>query len=462
MKVRALALSLLLLVALIVCFQIPIAVNATILPTPPPPATLLWYDPVNTLDIALSKDGQYVAIAAQVLSPSPHGEVRFYSRSSGTPIWTYSAGEGFLSVAISADGDCVAAGNGSHVCFWKNARSLPGAPDPTWSSIWLGPIEYRSLDISDDGNYLVASGTGDSVYYWANAKGLSGNGKPTTWEYHFGYDFSRVHAVDLSSSGDYVVAGTNYDVGLAYAAVAYWKNAKLLTGDSLPNWNSTEPNSDVVDVAVSDDGNYVAAASGGIGTVYYWAGAKGRSGNVNPSTWHSDPQVSFSSVDMSSDGDRVVAGGYNITSGEPGVYFWAGARGLSGKPQNPTWVYDTANYVEEVAIDAAGDYMAAANDFATPYVYFLDNSGNLKWQYGPLEHPAQVLSISSAGGTLAIGSGSVITSGYLLDTGYRTPTEPVGGLTVPPDKLALLSPWIAVALAALALTVFATKRRRKR
>jgi len=84
----------------------------------------------------------------------------------------------------------------------------------------------------------------------------------------------------------------------------------------------------------------------------------------------------------------------------------------------------------------------------------------LKWQYGPLDNTPFVLSISSDGGTLAIGTGA-ITSRFLVSTGYSTTTRAVGGVLLPADKLALLSPWIAVALAAIAVTVFATKRRRK-
>lgn len=81
------------------------------------PYTLLWSDPVNVVDIAVSQDGRYVVVA----SNSPNGgQVRFYDRTSAnpkTPIWTTPNPldptiQGY-SVAISADGDSVAAGYSS-------------------------------------------------------------------------------------------------------------------------------------------------------------------------------------------------------------------------------------------------------------------------------------------------------------------------------------------------------------
>ena len=414
----------------------PSVLNA--IPPPPPPApapaTLLWSDPQTTLDIALSKDGQYVAAVTPILG----GQVRFYTRSSGTPIWTWTTGEALHSVAISADGDCVAVGGDLYVYFWKDARSLTAPYNPTWTSVSLGSIERRCLDISDDGNYVVAGGTGERVFYWAGAKGNSGPNISPTWKYLF---ISYVEAVDLSSDGNYIVAGTDGPT------VAYWKGAKSLSPPYDPAWESTEPTNDVRDVAVSDDGDYVAAAAA-VDTVYYWAGAKILSDDPDP-TW-SWGTVEFTSIDMSSDGGSVIAGA------QDGVHFWIGARGLSGTP-SPSWSYSTAPvWVHDVAINDPGDYMAAANDVGEPYLYFFDNSGALKWSY-PLDYEVTALSISSNGGTLAVGTAWGLTS-YLISTGF--PMKPVGGFLVPVDKLQLLSPWIAAALAALALTVFAVKRRR--
>jgi WD40 repeat protein len=395
------------------------------------PPTLLWSDGVDTADIAVSKDGQYVAVA----TPS---QVRFYSRSSGTPLWTWSSGA-FFSVAISEHGDYVAAGgyvgdDDYYVFYWKNAWALTETPDPDWTSNDLyGPIEERCLDMSDDGNYVVAGGTGANIFYWANAKSKEGTDVAPTWTALLQ---GLVEAVDLSDDGDYVVAGFGDDV-------AYFKNARTRAGWQTADWISTEPNGPVTDVAVSDDGNFVAA-SGMLagGAVYYWAGARSLIEDP-PTSWNADfPEtVEFLSVDMSCDGDSVVAGA------ETGnlVYFWSGSRTLTGKPQNPSWTYATAGDVVDVAINDAGTYMAAIDDTGAGTVWFFDKQGpdpDPLWSYA---FPGDKLSMSCNGGTLAAGTPAPITA-LLLDTGYSDPCcgVGVGGVVATVDKSTLLAPYLAL------------------
>jgi hypothetical protein len=411
------------------------------------PPTPLWSDHVGTNDVALSKDGNYVAVASG-------NQLRFYGRSSGTPLWESTTPSGTVeSVAISADGDCVVAGtqlpSGGDIAFWKNARSLTGNPTPTWSSVDLtGPVLRRCLDISDDGNYVVACGTGQWVFYWANAKTRSTTPEPFSWR---SPNLGSAHAVDLSSDGNYVATG-----GDQY--VAYWKNAKPLTGNPQnPDWKSTTPTDLIVDIAISDDGNYVAAAGrAGYSPVYYWANAKSLSGDPS-TTWDSAAGVEFDSLDMSSDGDSVIAGGMDQPA-DMGVYFWAGARGLSGTP-NPTWVYPTQVGIHDVAINDAGDYMAAVQSLAVPHrAYFFNRAGGLMWSFD-LETPSLVVSISGDGATLAIGTSEANTA-YLLSTGYRTYGPPVGGVVMPTNKLEILAPYLALAgLVTAVSTVVVVKRR---
>jgi len=386
-------------------------ISAAYAPSVPP--TLLWSDPTGAYDIALSADGQYVAL---VTIGNP-GEVRFYGRSSSTPIWTTSNLGILLSVAISADGDSVSVGGGQFVYFWANARSLTGSSNPpTWTSYNLGgPISLKCLAISGDGNYLLAGGTGPNVMYWAGAKTKSGINVPTTWGKIVG---GQVEAVDISSDGDFVsVAFTN---GVTNN-VAYWKGARTLTGGQEYSWDSTEPAAPLSSVAVSDDGNYVAVSSISDG-VLYWAGAKTLTGNP-PSTWKSAAGLLLD-LDMSSDGKSVIAGAADLNKG---VYFWSGATGRTGGSQSPSWTYVTAGDVLRVVIDSAGDYNAAFNDISgPPRVYFFDSMGNLKWTYDP-DNSGLGLSISGDGGTLAVGTLQFTTS-YLFDTGFSTviPEYPLG------------------------------------
>lgn len=415
--------------------------------------TILWLDWVPIADIAVSGNGQYVASVEQP------GTLRFNDRSSETALWNWTAtGETLLSVAISRNGDCVAVGSNQRVYFWVGATSLTGTnptTNPTWNSTSLGAIERRCLAMSDDGNYLAACGTGYYAYYWRDTKGHSqgSSNVQTTWTYSFG---QMAEAVDISSDGDCVAVGTKTP------SVAYWKRARTLTGHGLsepqPDWLSTKINSaiSVVDVAISDDGNYVAAVSHSVtGELYYWASAKALEGDPTP-TWHNELWGGsiFDAVAISGDGNSVVAG---ATSG---VYFWSGASQLDDVPSNPTpdWVYTTDGLVKDVAINSAGEYIAAATDSAA---YFLNSTGSSLWN-PPYVTDALLnsMSLSEDGGTLAMAT--VGSTAHVLDTGFRTTSEsePVGGILMPVDIFALLWPYLlAVGLAFLATIALVYKRR---
>jgi WD40 repeat protein len=434
-----------------------------------PPPTLLWSDPTDTLAIALSANGQYVVVGTFL-------EVRFYSRSSSTPLWIYSELSTFTSVAISADGSYVAAGSFGGVYFWANAKSLTGNPAPTWTSaIPGGSIEHRCLAISDDGNYVAACGTGPNVFYWAGAAGMTGSNIATTWDFSLA---AQVEAIALSDDGNHVAAvGFSFNAG---GVLGYWNNAISLTGhNQQPTWRAQEPNEQFVDVAISDDGNYVAVAGlASTATIFYWANAITRTGTSEPHTWAGGVDVPFASVDISCDGDSVIAGAEVLIEPSIGgagvavagasadginrgsVYFWGAAQGLSGSPL-PTWVYPTPLGVADVAINDAGTYMAAVTSNLDT-LYFFDKQGNLLWQ--DVDIRGDKLSISCDGGTLAVGTPGPLTA-YLFDTGFSTPccgVEAVGGTAMPVNILATLGPWLVVVglVGCIGTAVVVAKKRR--
>ncbi len=406
------------------------------------PPTVLWFDGIPLNDIKISKDGEYVAAAAWAPNPTYDGEVRYYSRNGdGEPIWETPFNEDTISIAISADGDCVAVGTDQRIIhFWKNARSLTGNPAPTWTSTNLGPIQKRCLDISDDGNYVTACGTGESVFYWANTKGRSTSNEPVTWSRIF-LSLS-VECVDLSSDGNYVAAG-------AQTNVAYWKNARSLTGNAAPSWYSTAPGDYIIDIAISDDGDYIAAAgTAGPSPLYYWGKATTLSGDPMY-TWDSATGVDFYALDMSSDGDSIFAGGEKDATNK--VYFWSGARSRAGKI-NPTWTY-TTNTIIDVSMNIWGDLMAAGDNVGN--IHFFDNTGDKKWTRSLGENTVAT-SISGDGGTLAVATTG--SSAWLLDTGFESSgPRPIGGLTIPIDKLGIIMPYIVLTIAIVALLLISKR-----
>ena len=117
---------------------------------------------------------------------------------------------------------------------------------------------------------------------------------------------SQVEAIAISDDGNHVAA-----VGIGARSAGLLEERHILDGASpAAHLERTRARRKFVDVAMSDDGNYVAVAGAGAvpSTVYYWAGATSRTGTSEPHTWAGGVNVRFTSVDMSCDGDSVIAG----------------------------------------------------------------------------------------------------------------------------------------------------------
>jgi len=126
-----------------------------------------------------------------------------------------------LSVAISSNGKYVAAGNNSginpgSIYYFADADTKgPGLiTQPTWISdlFFGGSIERGTLDMSDDGEYVVVGGTGIDVWYFAGCTQRSSFGETATWTDHLTYALD-ILTVDMSSNGKYVVAGGSNGTG---------------------------------------------------------------------------------------------------------------------------------------------------------------------------------------------------------------------------------------------------------
>ncbi len=420
--------------------------------------TILWEDKsLSPWAVALSKNGQYVVISAE-------GGVRFYSRGSNVSIWTYNEPDiRFSSVAISADGDSVAASsyNWTHgyVYFWKNATSSDGTC--TWKSpsLW-NTTDYRYLEISDDGNQLAALGTdmdefyyvSETLYFWNNTEADGRDGNPT-WQKYFAV--GRGNAVALSGSGDHVVVGGIYASGY----VAYWKDAKMLTGTPDPYWLRDEVGIQVNDVAISNDGESVAASTYD-GPLSYWADASTLGPDPAP-TWTGD-QNDLNLVDISGSGDSVVAGWDDDSDGITAeVMFWDDAGGRSGAAENASWSHDFSAYLLGLVMSDSGTIVAVAVNPPSdgPSLYLFDSAGNMIWD--PPFQPAadglsaDPLSISSDGRTLAVGTEMYETLYLLSQEAART----VGGVILEQSVQSISLLLVSLVPVAVVVVVRGLKRR---
>ena len=82
--------------------------------------------------VAISADGEYIAAG------NADPEVTLFAKDSSTPLWSYTAGGDVRSVAISADGEYIVAGS------WDDKVYLFGkdSSTPLWSYTTGGNVGH--------------------------------------------------------------------------------------------------------------------------------------------------------------------------------------------------------------------------------------------------------------------------------------------------------------------------------
>jgi hypothetical protein len=350
---------------------------------------MLWNNSMTVYDIAISKDGSYIAVVNNT-------GLYYFAYNESTPKWWYQPQTTMLSVVISANGTCVATGsNSGNIYYFNNATLRVGdQSDPTWVSGYLyGAVERGTIDISDDGVYVAAGGTGWNVYYYANCTQREGPDQPVTW----GDWLSVVDilAVDLSPDGTYLAVG---GANTSQAFVAYYRDANMEPYPNEPNWSSWSwiQGSSVRDLAVSDDGYGVAAITVDFLSLHYWANATMLSGNPN-ATWVNGG--GFLTLEMSADGNEIVTGSAGLES----LHFWSNATKRQGL-QAEDWIKLESELVEGVAINDGGNVIAASSQTAqTNYTaYFFKTDGTMIANFTLLQH-SPIVSMSGNGRITAMG-----------------------------------------------------------
>ena len=376
---------------------------------------MLWNNSMSINDVAVSKNGSYLVAVNNT-------GVYYFASNNSSPKWWYLSSGGteyFLSVAMSADGEYIVAGDyNGYLHYFNDSIATTGQRlSPTWKSIDLGgpggPVERGTLDMSDDGEYVVTGGTGIDMWYFAGCRGRSGSDEEHTWSNRIEYAL-EILAVDMSPDGAYVAAGGDYEywTGTEWyptGYVVFYKNANVAPYPTESDWLSitNSSNSEIGDLALSDDGYAVVAVDEAtIGTLYYWANATGLSGDPN-ATWTN--YGAFDCVDMSADGDEVVAGTAPILP--CGLHFWTGAKGRSGSAQVENWTRLTGENVLDVAMSDDGGVIAAATmiGIASDYkAYFFKPDGTMIGEFNLTQYTPFV-SMSGDGRIVAMGDPGLLT-----------------------------------------------------
>ena len=376
---------------------------------------MLWNNSMSINDVAVSKNGSYLVAVNNT-------GVYYFASNNSSPKWWYLSSGGteyFLSVAMSADGEYVIVGDyNGYIHYFNDSIATTGQRlSPTWKSIDLGgpggPVERGTLDMSDDGEYVVTGGTGIDIWYFAGCRGRSGSDEEHTWSNRI-QPALEILAVDMSPDGAYVAAGGEYEywTGTEWyltGFVVFYKNANVAPYPTERDWLSVTHsiNSMIGDLALSDDGYAVVAVDEAtIGTLYYWANATGLSGDPN-ATWTN--YGAFDCVDMSVDGDEVVAGTAPILP--CGLHFWTGAKGRSGSDQVENWTRLGGENVLDVAMSDDGGVIAAAAMIGTASdykAYFFKSDGNMIGEFNLTQY-TPLVSMSGDGRIVAMGDPGLLT-----------------------------------------------------
>ncbi|MEM2119321.1 MAG: hypothetical protein QW840_04275, partial [Candidatus Bathyarchaeia archaeon] len=205
--------------------------------------------------LAMSANGNYTVVGGTGVSMWYYAECHKRAGSGQDATWTSSPlnAMDFRSVHISADGEHVAGGGiryggGGFVAFYTNATKQLGYIQPTWNSYSQLEGAVTDLALSDDGYGLVAITQNImSLHYWANATTLTDDPN-ATWT-----NPGLFSSVDMNANGNKVVAGGN-----GAGSLHFWGNARGRSGIQPEDWVIME-NTDVIDVALSKDGNIIAA-----------------------------------------------------------------------------------------------------------------------------------------------------------------------------------------------------------
>ncbi|MDH5483022.1 MAG: hypothetical protein OEY22_09115 [Candidatus Bathyarchaeota archaeon] len=383
---------------------------------------LKWVNSMAVNDMAVSKDGNYVAAVNST-------GLYYFDADNENPLWRYELqAVVFRSVAISTDGDYVVAGDGDGYLHYFNqsTQRVDNQTEPTWISRDLyGPIERGTLDMSANGNYTVVGGTGVIIYYYAGCTSRTGSEQNFTWMYNAPVaDFYTVH---ISPNGKYVAGGGQR--GFLNGFVMFFKDADTATDYYTPLWFTNHTNTLIIDLALSDDGYAVAAVGFELValTLYYWANATNLTGDPN-ATW-TCPGI-FTSIDMSASGDDVVAGGYLMPRS---LHFWSDARTRNGT-QSEDWIALVSEVVFDVAISDDGNIIAApAQDEAYNNTAYFFTADGVKIGEYPLAQLSPMVSMSGDGATIAI-AGPGYDSLYVFKTAVDSTPPDINDVWQQPDK----------------------------
>ncbi len=282
--------------------------------------------------VAISGDGAKLIAA--------FGErIALFAKASSKPVWMYEKAGNAYNVAISKDGEYIAAAtagdeanvNSNLIIVWQSKSAKP-----LWQYHASG--NFHDVSLSYDGQFVSGStGCPDRRLYVfsRNSNTPIIRSEPLTRD-------SPVHRAKISSDGSAIAVGSESDAG---AVFLFEKKSKS------PVWKFPVPNGNSVRaLSFTPNGRYIGASTFG-GNAYIFD----RDKNSPIASWKVN--ASLGGIDIADDGSFIAAGG---TDKKLSIF----DRNTKVKTEIPF-----NEYLEEVDISANGKYIAAGTGGS---VYFFE------------------------------------------------------------------------------------------
>lgn len=391
-------------------------------PAPSP----LWSDTIGEYQtlVGISGDGKYI------IAGSDTGALRMYDRS-GKVLWTYSSpNSSVYAVAISGDGEHVAASfsdptrpsNENEWQIWFFDKT----GNPLW--IYANRSALFTLAMTSGSGPIVAAGGSPLIL-------LDGNGHlVSSWPSGF---FTAVRDVTISDDGEFMAAAI--DLG--------WRTrqGEIVVMDRTGSTVIKFPTAYQASAVRTDRHGETFTAIDDYRLYSFF-----RNGTQ---AWNFSSSPPFRSVAMTPDGNGIVAGSQYF------VRFF-------NKTGTQLWNFQTRGYFHDVAVSDDGSVIVAGGDDG---VYVFEKNGDLRWRF-PTQKFVSDVSVSDSGDYFVAGtSGKVM---FFNRWGNATVTEPVQPTRIPsipttqtippsqrtqPTPLSLFVPFAAIG--ASVLLVFMKKRK---
>ncbi len=324
--------------------------------------TLWSYDMVNTITMDRSIDisidyGKdiYISVGDSV------GNAYLLNHTVATPyytkklMWNFSLALGSnMETAISSDGKYIVGANmaGGTEFFLFNNSYQSGNKSSIWSKNFGGPT-IKAIDIAYnpyDGHYYIAVGCSDNKLWLFNeTKGLIWVNDTT----------SAIEKVKISYDGEYVIASNSENE--VYLFNKTEQNPKKFL------WNYTVSQSNIVDIDISGDGQYIMIGTEEFSylysTIHYLNNTPSLSKKpiwkVNATEGAGDNTLNF--AELSGDGKYILVGTGEVNTAH--LY-----NSSKTTPKSQEWEDLQGKTVFRGAISWYGNYFAL-NDFTKLYLY---------------------------------------------------------------------------------------------